>query len=129
MKNIKQTATFKASAHDVYEALMDSKKHSEFTGGKAVISRKVGGKFTAYDGYAEGKNVELVPDNKIVQTWRAGDWSEGQISQVTVMLDEAEGKTKLTFTQTGIPEDQAEEIAKGWRDYYWKPLKKMLDKK
>jgi activator of HSP90 ATPase len=128
MKNIKQNATFKASAHDVYEALIDSKKHSEFTGGKAVISRRVGGKFTAYDGYAEGKNVELVPDKKIVQTWRASDWPEGQISEVTFALEETDGKTKLTFTQTNIPADQAGDIAQGWRDYYWKPLKKMLDK-
>lgn len=129
MKNIKQTATFKASAHDVYEALVDSKKHSESTGGKAVISRKVGGKFTAYDGYAEGKNVELVPDKKIVQTWRAEDWPEEQTSQVTFLIEEADGKTRLIFTQTGIPEDQAEDIAQGWRDYYWKPMKQLLEKK
>jgi activator of HSP90 ATPase len=129
MKNIKQTATFKASTHEVYEALMDSKKHSEFTGGKAVISRKVGGKFTAYDGYAEGKNIELVPDKKIVQTWRAADWPEGQVSQVTFLIEEVGVKTRLTFTQTGIPDEQAADIADGWREYYWKPMKLLLGKK
>jgi activator of HSP90 ATPase len=129
MKNIKQTATFKASPHDVYEALMDSKKHSEFTGGKAVISRKIGGKFTAYDGYAEGKNTELTPDKKIVQTWRAGDWPEGHYSQVTFLLEEVDGKTRLTFTQIDVPDEQSSDIAQGWRDYYWKPMKKMLETK
>ena len=45
-KSIRQTVTFKASPHAIYEALMDSKKHSEFTGGEAKISRKIGGKFS-----------------------------------------------------------------------------------
>ena len=42
MKTIKQTAEFKVSSKEVYEALMDSKKHSKFTGQKSVISQKVG---------------------------------------------------------------------------------------
>src|SRR3989304_3944316 len=100
-KTIKQTATFKASPHQVYEALMDSKKHSQFTGGKASISRKVGGKFSVYDGYAEGVNLELVPDEKIVQTWRAGDWPAGHNSRVTFVIKEVKGGARLTFTPHG----------------------------
>lgn len=33
-KTIEQSVTFNASPHDVYEALMDSEKHSQFTGAK-----------------------------------------------------------------------------------------------
>ncbi len=127
-KNVKQTVTFKASAHDIYEALMDSEKHSQFTGDVADISRKVGGKFTTFDGYAEGKNVELMPDKKITQTWRASDWPEGHYSRVTFSLKETDGKTRLTFTQTGVPVDQYDDISQGWRDYYWTPMKEMLEK-
>ncbi len=65
-KTIRQTVTFKASPHEVYEALMNSRRHAKFSGGKARLSRKVGGKFTAYDGYIEGTNLELAPDKKIV---------------------------------------------------------------
>lgn len=126
-KTVKQTVTFRASPHDIYEALMDSKKHAQFTGGEAKISRKVGGKFTAFDGYSEGINVELVPDRKILQTWRASDWPEGHYSQVTFSLKEVESRTRLTFTQTGVPEEHYEDISQGWRDYYWAPMKKMLE--
>jgi activator of HSP90 ATPase len=128
MKTVKQTVTFKASPHDVYEALMDPKKHAKFTDGKATISRKVGGKFSVFDGYASGVNVELVPDKKIVQTWRADDWAEGVYSQATFVFFKAAAGTKLTFTQTGVPDDQYEDIARGWKDYYWTPMKKMLEK-
>jgi len=125
---IRQSATFKASPHEVYEALMDSRKHSKFTDAKASISRRIGGKFTAYDGYAEGVNLELVPDEKIVQSWRGSDWPEDHYSKATFSLQQVEGGTRLIFTQTGVPQDQYGSISQGWRDYYWKPMKKMLEK-
>lgn len=127
-KTIRQSVTFGASAHDVYEALMDSDKHSRFTGGKAVISRETGGKFSAFDGYSEGVNIELVPDRKIVQTWRAADWPEGHYSRVTISLTEAEGRTHLAFTQTGVPEGQYDDISEGWKDYYWAPMQEMFER-
>jgi activator of HSP90 ATPase len=126
--NVKQTVTFKAPPHDVYEALLDSKKHAKFTGDKAVISRKVGGKFSTFDGYSEGTILELVPDAKIVQSWRASDWPEGHYSKATFSFKAIPGGTRLSFTQTGVPETQYKDIAQGWRDYYWAPMKEMLEK-
>lgn len=38
-KSIKQIVTFKAPPEAVYEALMDFRKHSKFTGAPAKISR------------------------------------------------------------------------------------------
>ena len=127
-KTIKQTATFKAAPHDVYEALMDPVKHAEFTGGKARMSGVVGGKFSVFDGYAEGKNLELVPDAKIVQTWRANDWPEGHYSTVTFALKVVDGGTRLAFNQEGVPAAQYEDVSRGWKDFYWAPMKRMLEK-
>jgi activator of HSP90 ATPase len=129
-KTLKQTRTFNAPAKDLYEVLMDSCKHSKLTGGApAKISTKVGGKFSAYGGELEGENLELKPNKKIVQTWRAKDWPEGHYSYATFSFAPAgKGKTKLTFTQSGIPDDQFESIKQGWIDFYWKPLAKMLEK-
>lgn len=126
-KNLKQTATFNASPHEVYELLMDSKKHGEFTGGKAAISRKAGGKFSIYDGGISGTNLEIVPDKKIVQEWRYDDWLEGHYSVATFALSKTKTGTKLTFTQTGIPSERYEDIRQGWIDYYWKPMKQALE--
>lgn len=128
IKTIRQSVALRVSPHDVYEALMDSRKHSQLTGAKASISREVGGKFSAFDGYCEGTNLQLVPDKKIVQSWRASDWAEDHYSKVTFSLKEVKDGTHLTFTQTGVPEEQYEDIAQGWRDYYWAPMKKMLEK-
>jgi activator of HSP90 ATPase len=125
-KNLKQTATFKAVPHEVYETLMDAKKHAEFTAGAAKISRQVGGKFSISDGEIEGKNLELVPDQKIVQTWRYSDWPAGHYSTVTFALAPTAQGTRLTFTQTDIPDDKYEDIKQGWIDYYWTPMKQLF---
>ena len=126
-KNIRQSVTFKASPSEVYEALMDQKKHAKFTKHPAKISRKVGGKFSAFDGFCGGVNLELVEGKKIVQSWRASDWPKGAISTVTFSFSKAPGGTKLVFTQIGIPEKLMEDMKNGWKEFYWVPLKKMLE--
>jgi activator of HSP90 ATPase len=99
-KKIKQTVTFKSPPSEIYELLMESEKHSIITGAEAKISRKVGGKISAYEGYITGKNVELVEDKKIVQKWRASDWPDGHYSEVTFELKKIKSGTKLIFTQS-----------------------------
>ena len=68
-KTITQTVRIKANPHEVYEALMDSGKHSEITGDTAKISLMKGGQFSTFNGYATGQNLELQEDKKIVQSW------------------------------------------------------------
>jgi activator of HSP90 ATPase len=126
-KSIHQIVTIKAGPHEIYETLMDSKKHASFTGGAASISRKVGGKFSISDGEIQGENLELVPDQKIVQSWRYSDWEKGVYSKATFALERVGDKTKLTFTQSGVPDEHYEEIKQGWKDYYWVPLKELLE--
>ena len=127
-KTIRQTVTFNASPHDVYEALMDSEKHSQFTGAQASISRDVGGAFTAYDGALTGTILDLAPDTKIVLAWRGSDegWPPGHYSTATFSLEEIDGGTRLTFVQTGVPEQSFNQINRGWRNYYWKRMKTFL---
>lgn len=126
-KSIRQIVNFKVPSREVYEALIHSKKHAKFTGSNARISRKVGGSFSVFDGYATGKNVELVDGKKIVQTWRAADWVEDHYSIVTFEIDPAPEGSRLTFTQKEVPISQYEAIKQGWRDFYWIPMKEMLE--
>ena len=124
---IRQRIVFGVSPHEVYEALMDSKRHSKFTGAKAVISRDIGGKISAYDGYIDGWNVELAPDKKIVQKWRASDWPENHYSTAVFELKQTKtGGTALTFIQTGVPKDQVQDISDGWVENYWDKMKNMF---
>ena len=64
-KTLRQQATFSCSPLELYEILMNSKKHGEITGGKAKISNKITGQFEVFDGYVRGYNIELVPGKRI----------------------------------------------------------------
>ena len=127
-KTITQTVIFKASPHEIYETLMDSARHTGFSGAAAEISREVGGRILAYDGYITGKNIELVPDRKIVQSWRAVDWDEEYYSTVTFELTPVVEGTLLEFTHANVPDGTEEEFSRGWIDNYWDPIKRFLEK-
>lgn len=126
-KTIRQSVTFAASPHDVYEALMDSRKHARFTKSPARINRRVGGKFSAYGGYIDGVNLVLVPDRRIVQSWRGSEWPTGHYSRATFALKKVKTGTRLTFTQSGVPDHHYAHIKKGWIDHYWVPMKALLE--
>jgi activator of HSP90 ATPase len=128
MKSIEQTVTFDATPEQIYEALMDSKQHAAFTGAPARVSREVGGPVACHDGFISAINVELVKNTRIVQAWRGKTWPEGAFSIATFLLEPIGGKTKLVFTQHGVPDDAAPHIDTGWHDKYWNPLRSYLAK-
>ncbi len=125
-KTIRQTVIFSCTPHEFYEIIMDSKKHSFYTGDEAKMSRKEGGEFIAAAGYIEGKNLKLVKDKMIVQSWRGGDFPEGHMSKVVFELKKDKTGTKLTFTHEGVPEKNYKNINTGWKTYYWDKIKAKL---
>lgn len=108
------------SADRLYHAWLDPKEHGAFTGGGAVTSTpKVGGKWSAFDGYAQGKYLELVAPGKIVMSWHAQDFPEGAPdSQVEVLFQPASGGTRVTILHADLPPGSEERFRKGWRRFY-----------
>lgn len=127
-KTINQTITFDATPGEVYDLIMDAKKHSAFTGSDVTMSTKIKGEFDAFDGYVHGYNIELVKGKKIVQAWHFAEdgWPDDHFSVCTFIFAPSGDKTKLTFVQEGVPEHKAEAIKDGWKEYYWEPMKAYL---
>jgi activator of HSP90 ATPase len=130
-KSIRQTVTFAASPKEVYELIMDAKKHAALAGSKVTMSRKVKGKFNVFDGYCHGYNIELVEGKKIVQAWHFAEdgWPDDHFSTCTFLFEKSGNKTKLTFTQTDVPEHKVESLKSGWKEFYWEPMKNYLKNK
>lgn len=125
---IRQTVLLDAPPHAVFEAILESKKHSAFTGDKASLSRKVGGKFTAFDGYMRGENLKIEKDKVIVQSWRSTDFKETDPDSKVMFHFSKKGKgTRLLFVHSNVPNRLAEELRQGWLDFYWAPLKVYLE--
>jgi activator of HSP90 ATPase len=125
-KTLQQTVTFKASPQEVYDVLMNSKKHRSLSGEPAKISGKVGGKFTAWGGHLSGINLVLRPGKKIVQAWRATGWWPDHYSIVIFDISKVRGGSKLKFTQIGIPPNRYSGHYRGWIEAYWTPMKEIF---
>jgi activator of HSP90 ATPase len=130
-RTIRHTLTLKADSDEVYKTLTDSKRTSKFTEGKARIPRGIGEKFTIFDGYINGTILELVPGEKIVQSWQADekDWPKNHFSKAVFTLRKVKGGTRVNLIQSGVPEECYAHISKGWTEFYWTPLRKMLEVK
>lgn len=126
---VKQTIFIPAKSTEVYDALMDPKKHSAFTGSKATCQAKVGGKFTAWDGYVSGKNLKLQKGERVIQEWKTIEWPRNYPPSILLFTFKKKSGTELTMVQSKVPAKQANSYRQGWKDAYWNPLKKYFEKK
>lgn len=126
---IEDKVVIPATPDEVYDAFLDPKKHAAFTGSKATGSPKVGAKFTAWDGYISGKNLELEKGKRIVQEWVTTGWPEGYApSRLELTFTRVKGGTEISMVHSNVPAEQADDYAQGWKDFYWKPLKEYFKK-
>jgi activator of HSP90 ATPase len=129
--SIQQEIKIKASPKRVYDTLLDAKRFSEFTGAAADIDPKSGGAFSCFGGVITGRNIELLPNQRIVQAWRVAMWPEGLYSIAKFELQPQGSETRLVMDHVGFPEEMrahlnGEEADGGWHRRYWEPLKKYL---
>jgi uncharacterized protein YndB with AHSA1/START domain len=131
---IRQEIDFNASPQRIYEVLTDEKQFSAFTGAPAEIEGRAGGAFSTFGGFITGRNVELVPNKRIVQAWRVKVWPEGVYSIVAFELTpNGPSGAQLVMTHDAFPDGMrahlnGEEKDGGWHRQYWEPLKKYLAK-
>ena len=114
-----------AAPADVYTAFVNARVHAAVTGSPATGSGRVGGKFTAWDGYISGVNRTLVKGRKIIQDWRTTEWPEGaSTSTLELTLRATKSGTEIRMVHSNVPAEQADSYRQGWVDFYWTPLKK-----
>jgi activator of HSP90 ATPase len=90
------------------------------------LSPHPGSPFALFGGYIVGRQVELIPNELIVQAWRVLSWPRGTYSVVRFELTDQGESTKLTFDHKAFPKGEAEHLASGWQANYWDPLTKFL---
>jgi activator of HSP90 ATPase len=137
-ESIHQEISFKAEPQRVYAALTETPQFSkvvELSGAlksmalgstPTAINNEVGGTFVLFGGHIVGRQLELVPGERIVQAWRVVDWEPGVYSVARFVLT-SEGKgTRVVFDHTGFPKGLGQHLADGWRRNYWEPLTKLF---
>ena len=122
--SLHQEIDLMARPHSIYAALLDSKTFAAFSGAAALIDPAPGGAFSMFDAQITGRNVELVPDQRIVQAWRPGSWPPGVYSIVKFEFRAQGAQAKVILDHTGFPEGKFAGLDSGWYEHYWNPLKK-----
>jgi activator of HSP90 ATPase len=138
-ESIHQEIIFTASPKRVYEALTDAKQFQRVVelsnamktripaGAPATqISTEPGGAFSTFGGLIVGRQIELVPNARIVQAWRPAYWNPGVYSIVKFALAESNSGTKLTLDHRGFPDGDASSLLDGWNKNYWEPLERFI---
>ncbi len=136
---IRQEVVLDASPQRVYQALTSTQDFDRITrlsdgaalldaaGAKpTAISTEVGGAFTLFGGYITGRHLEMLPNERLVQAWRAGSWKPGGFSIAAFYLTAEGSKTKLSFEHRGFPDGNGVSLGRGWYAHYWQPLAKFL---
>lgn len=112
-----------ASPQAIYEAWLSSPGHSQMTGGGASITSKIGDEFEAWNGYIHGKNLELEPGKRIVQSWRTVEFKADEPdSRLEIILEPVGEGTQLTLQHSGLP-PHGGQYEQGWVDNYFEPMK------
>ncbi len=126
-KTIIQTVKFSASPEQLFDIYLDSKKHSAAIAARASISRKVGSKFNAHNGWIRGKNLAIVRKRMIVQSWRGADWKKADLDSILILtFAKAPGGARLTLVHANVPDRNYPSINKGWHTHYWNRWKAYL---
>jgi activator of HSP90 ATPase len=121
-----QEVNMPANPQRIYDALLDSKQFAAFTGAPAEINREAGGAFSQFGGLIVGRNIEFLPNQRIVQAWRPASWDPGIYSIVKFELEARGSQTRIVLDHTGFPEGSFRHLNAGWHGHYWEPLKKFL---
>jgi uncharacterized protein YndB with AHSA1/START domain len=129
--SIHQEALIAAAPLQVFELLTSGSLFSAATGQPAEITDREGDPFSVFGGRVQGRQIELVPGQRVVQAWRFGTahpspWEPGVYSTVRFALRLAGDATRLVIDHTGIPGEWIEHIALGYPAFYGDPIAKFF---
>jgi uncharacterized protein YndB with AHSA1/START domain len=119
-----QHVFIQATPEQVFDAYVQPAVAASIIGGECTGDAQVGASFSQWNGYINGKHLELVRGERVVQEWTTTEWPKGAApSRVELQLSGTGGGTELTMTHSAVPSEQAEDYRQGWIDYYWTPMR------
>ncbi len=125
MDRIEQTYIMDAPVEQVWAALTDPEFIRQWSGADADFPLEVDAEYSLWDGSISGRIVEIVPQQRLVQTWQPQDW-EREDSVVTFTLTPQDGGTRVDLVHENVEEGDYEGTNEGWDIYYLGAIKKML---
>ena len=125
LKDFKTRIKIKAEPQDVYAALTNPFTIELWSGYPAQMSEEPGFEFSMWEGDIEGKILETIPNQKVVQQWYFGDQEEASVATIKLFADGPH--TQVELVHTNIPADDFDDITQGWKEFYLGAIKEFLE--
>jgi activator of HSP90 ATPase len=127
LKTVEQSVRFSVSAKELYDIYINPARHAAVTGGAVKISPKPGSKFSAFGGLLTGTTLFTIPAKLIVQRWRSVSFHTGDLDSTLILRFVQDGKEgRIDLVHVNVPAHDHGGVTKGWKNYYWKPLRAYL---
>jgi len=120
---IEMSVSFSARCSDIYDTLLDAQRVQAFTQSASNVTKELNRQYTLFGGSITVCNIELIPNEKIVQKWRAADWPTDHFSTVTITLRSEDSGTKLDLKQVDVPLNDSQRTETNWHNFYWQRIK------
>ena len=129
MKRIEQTYTIAAAKDAVWKALTDPMVIEQWGAGPAEMSEEQGSKFSLWGGDIFGTNTKVISGELLEQDWYSDKtWTEPSKLIISLHSDGLDGESTIVdLAQDNIPDNAAGDIEEGWSEYYFEPMREILE--
>jgi activator of HSP90 ATPase len=121
---IHQEATFPVPPERIYALLTDGARLSMLVGRRGRGGSAEGAWFSLFGDRLEGRQIELLRYERVVQAWRLPDWEPGVYAIVRFTLTPEGTGTRVMVDQDGYPAGSHDVLANNWRSFYFEPMAK-----
>jgi activator of HSP90 ATPase len=127
---IRQSVKLPASPQSLFKTFLDAKLHTAMTGMPAKTSSKVGAEWNAFGGAISGRNLLIVKDRLIVQSWRSTHFGKSDADSILILAFSGSAKSgRIDLVHVNVAARDHKGVREGWPKYYWKPWKEYLRRK
>lgn len=115
--------TFNTTAEQLYITLLDPQRVSAWSRSNAQIQASEGSEFLLFGGSISGQILQLVPNERIRQSWRLDSWRSGHFAELDIQLKQGAGETTMVVKWSGIPIGEEDRVRGNFEDYYVRAIK------
>ncbi|MBM75344.1 MAG: hypothetical protein CMK59_08075 [Proteobacteria bacterium] len=127
MSRYQNNIVLTASPKQVYYVWLTPAYHGALTEGLASIEPQVNGHVRLWSGAVQGVIKELIPNKRIVQTWKTADWEPFEDPSFLILeIKEHTVGCSLSIDHDNIPERLYEQFEFAWNSFYFPRLRQFF---
>jgi uncharacterized protein YndB with AHSA1/START domain len=125
MGQIKYSFSIKSPIAKVWWAFTTAEGAEQWGAGPAKFDADEGGEFSYWNGDIHGTNTKIISQKLLEQDWYGHDHPSEKY-KTSFTFEEQGGVALIHFIYSGRTVDEKKDMS-DWRDYYFDPIKQLLE--